>query len=123
MERNQQLLSSLAAEHDGAAFWAILDGDRVFCLNAVAANPGADPQLKAGATPRFEETRIAAALAARAPGFLRDPVSGLTSLVVDVKSHRGHDLGAVGLVLNPSRQPPPVEAIRARIMEQFRAAV
>ncbi len=33
MERNQQLLSELAAEHDGAAFWAILDEDRVFCLN------------------------------------------------------------------------------------------
>jgi ABC-type sugar transport system ATPase subunit len=123
MERNQQLLSELAAEHDGAAFWAILDEDRVFCLNFAAVNPEADPNFRAGATPHFNETRIGAALAARAPGFLRDPTSGLTSLVVDVKSHRGHDLGAVGLVLNPARQPPPAQAIRAAIMEQFRASV
>ena len=43
MERNRRLLQELASEQDGAAFWAILDEDRVFCLNAAAANAKADP--------------------------------------------------------------------------------
>ena len=63
MERNRRVLQELASEQDGAAFWAILDEDRVFCLNAAAANARADPAFSAGATPRFEETPIAAALA------------------------------------------------------------
>ncbi len=123
MERNQRLLLDLATQHDGAAFWAILDAERIFCLNAIAANPSADPHFRAGSTPRFDETPIAAGLAARSPDFVTDPCSGLSSLVVDVKSHRGHDLGSVGLVLGASRELPPAAAIRASIVEQFRAIV
>jgi ribose transport system ATP-binding protein/rhamnose transport system ATP-binding protein len=123
MERNHRLLDRLATEHSGAAFWAIVDEDRVFCLNAVTANAEADPAFHAGSTPRFGETRIGAALAARADGFVRDPASGLSSLVVEVKSHRGHDLGAIGLVLGPGRDPPPAEAIRGAIIDEFRSTV
>jgi ribose transport system ATP-binding protein/rhamnose transport system ATP-binding protein len=123
MERNRRVLQELATEQDGAAFWAILDEDRVFCLNAAAANARADPALRAGATPRFEETPIAAALRARSPDFVVDPVSGLRSLLVDVKSHRGHDLGSIGLVIGPDRPAPPAEAMRAAIIERFRGTV
>ncbi len=123
MERNRRVLQELASEQDGAAFWAILDQDRVFCLNAAAANAKADPALRAGATPRFEETPIAAALRARSPNFVVDPVSGLRSLLVDVKSHRGHDLGSIGLVIGPDRPAPPAEAMRAAIIERFRGTV
>ena len=123
MERNQRLLSKLAKDYDGAAFWAILDESRMFCLNAVAANSLADPNFTAGATPRFEETRIGAALSSRSREFIVDPTSGLQSLVVDVKSHRGHELGTVGLVLDPSSHPPEAMAVRAAIVEQFRATV
>ena len=59
MERNRRLLQELADQCDGAAFWAILDEERVFCLNAATANASADPALRAGAAPRFEETPIA----------------------------------------------------------------
>jgi len=123
MERNQRLLSKLAKDYDGAAFWAILDESRMFCLNAVAANSLADPNFTAGATPRFEETRIGAALSSRSREFIVDPASGLQSLVVDVKSHRGHELGTVGLVLDPSSHPPEAMAVRDAIVEQFRAMV
>ncbi len=123
MERNRRVLQELASEQDGAAFWAILDEDRVFCLNAATANPKADPALRAGATPRFEETQIAAALRARSPDFVLDPVSGLRSLLVDVKSHRGHDLGSIGLVIGPDRPVPPANATRAAIIERFRTTV
>ena len=69
MERNRRVLQELASEQDGAAFWAILDQDRVFCLNAAAANAKADPALRAGAAPRFEETPIARGPARALAGF------------------------------------------------------
>jgi ABC-type sugar transport system ATPase subunit len=123
MERNQRLLRELASEHDGAAFWAILDDKRVFCLNAAAANAQADPGLKAGDAPLFDQTPVAAALRARADDFVRDPQSGLGCLLVDVRSHRGHELGAIGLVIGAGRPAPPAEAIRAAIIERFRGTV
>jgi len=123
MERNRRVLLELASEHDGSAFWALLDEDRVFCLNAATANPNADPALKAGATPRFEETPIAAALRARSADFVLDADSGLRTLLVDVKSHRGHDLGSIGLVLGPGRPAPSPAELRATIVERFRGTV
>jgi ABC-type sugar transport system ATPase subunit len=123
MARNQRVLQELATEHEGAAFWAILDEERVFCLNSAAAGPTAQLNLHAGSSARFEETPIGAALRARSEDFVIDPESGLTSLLVDVKSHRGHDLGSVGLVLDRSRPIPAAPALRASIAERFRATV
>ena len=123
MERNRRLLQELADQCDGAAFWAILDEERVFCLNAATANASADPSLRAGAAPRFEETPIGTALKARAPEFVVDPGSGLKSLVVDVHSHRGHELGSIGVVLPPDASPPPAGAMRSVIEERFRATL
>ncbi len=123
MERNRRLLQELADQCDGAAFWAILDEERVFCLNAATANASADPSLRAGAAPRFDETPIGAALKARAPDFVVDPGSGLKSLVVDVHSHRGHELGSIGVVLPPDASPPPAGAMRSAIEERFRATL
>jgi hypothetical protein len=62
-------------------------------------------------------------LTARSEDFVFDPGSGLSSLLVDVKSHRGHELGSVGLVLGPARPVPASAALRASIIERFRAAV
>ncbi len=123
MERNRRLLQQLADQCDGSAFWAILDDERVFCLNAATANTSADPSLRAGAAPRFEETPIGTALRARAPDFVLDPESGLKSLVVDVRSHRGHELGSIGVVIEPGASPPPAEAMRLAIQERFRATL
>ena len=123
MERYRRLLQELAVECDGAAFWAILDKERVFCLNAATANVSADPSLRAGGAPRFEETPIGAALKARAPDFVLDPESGLKSLVVDVRSHRGHELGSIAVVLGRDASPPPAEPMRLAIQQRFRATL
>ncbi|HEY1782594.1 MAG TPA: sugar ABC transporter ATP-binding protein [Roseiarcus sp.] len=123
MERNRRLLQELADQCDGAAFWGILDEERIFCLNAVTANASADPSLRAGAAPRFDETPIGTALKQRAPDFVVDPGSGLKSLVVDVQSHRGHELGSIGVVVPPGAAPPPAGAMRAAIEERFRATL
>jgi hypothetical protein len=40
-----------------------------------------------------------------------------------VKSHRGHELGSIGLVIAPDRPAPPAEAMRAVIVERFRGTV
>jgi hypothetical protein len=123
MERYRRLLQELANQCDGAAFWAILDEERVFCLNAAAANADADPALRAGAAPLFEETPIAAGLRARGGDFTADPASGLQSLLVDVRSERGHELGSVGVVMRGDRSPPPVAATREMIQQRFRATL
>jgi ribose transport system ATP-binding protein/rhamnose transport system ATP-binding protein len=123
MERYRRLLQELANQCDGAAFWAILDEERIFCLNAATANPKADPALSAGAAPRFDETPISAALRARGPDFVLDPTSGLKSLLVDVHSHRGHELGSIGVVIRPDSPSPPAEAMRSEIQERFRATL
>jgi ribose transport system ATP-binding protein/rhamnose transport system ATP-binding protein len=123
MERYRRLLQDLADQCGGAAFWAILDDDRVFCLNAVATNASADPGLRAGHAPKFEETLIGAALRARAADFTLDPRSGLKSLLVDVRSHRGHELGSIGVVIGPGASAPPAEAMRSTIQERFRATL
>jgi len=123
MERYRRLLQELADQCDGAAFWAILDDERVFCLNAATANSDADPSLRAGAAPRFEETPIGAALRARALEFVLDPASGLKSLLVDVRSHRGHELGSIGVVIRPDAAPPPAKAMRSAIQDRFRATL
>ena len=83
----------------------------------------APSSLRAGAAPRFEETPIGTALRARAPDFVLDPESGLKSLVVDVRSHRGHELGSIGVVIEPGASPPPAEAMRLAIQERFRATL
>jgi ABC-type multidrug transport system ATPase subunit len=123
MERYRRLLQELANQCDGAAFWAILDNDRVFCLNTATANPKADPSLNAGSAPRFDETPISAALRARSQDFVLDPASGLQSLLVDVRSHRGHELGSIGVVIRPDSPAPPAEAMRSAIQERFRATL
>jgi ribose transport system ATP-binding protein/rhamnose transport system ATP-binding protein len=123
MERYRRLLQELADQCDGAAFWAILNDERVFCLNTATANARADPFLRPGAAPRFEDTPIETALRARAPEFVLDAASGLKSLVVDVRSHRGHELGSIGLVIRPNASPPPAEAMRLAIQDRFRATL
>jgi ribose transport system ATP-binding protein/rhamnose transport system ATP-binding protein len=123
MERYRGLLQDLADRCEGAAFWAILDENRVFCLNAAAANAAADPGLRAGHAPQFEETQIGAALKARADGFVADPKSGLKSLLVAVRSHRGHELGSIGVVVAPGASPPPAETLRSAIQQRFQATL
>ena len=123
MERYRHLLQELANQCDGAAFWAILDNERIFCLNTATTNPEADPSLSAGSAPRFDETPISAALRARSTDFVLDPTSGLKSLLVDVHSHRGHELGSIGVVIRPDSPTPPAEAMRSAIQDRFRATL
>jgi ribose transport system ATP-binding protein/rhamnose transport system ATP-binding protein len=118
MEQNAALLRSLAAETGGAAFWALLDGERLFCLDAASVRPDADPGFTRGATPLFTQTLIPEALRRRGDRFVVEPDSSRSSLLVEVPSHRGHDLGWIGVSV-PGDAAPRDEEITARIRSFF----
>jgi ribose transport system ATP-binding protein/rhamnose transport system ATP-binding protein len=119
MERNAATLRALTGEHGGAAFWALLDADRVFCLDCVVTDEAADPNFRAGDTPEFHQTTIPSALRARADGFVADPAGA--TLLIQVRSHRGHNLGWIGLTLATTTLPDPAP-IRDLIQAQFAKA-
>jgi ABC-type nitrate/sulfonate/bicarbonate transport system ATPase subunit len=116
MAANARLLADLSRETGGAAFWALLDGGRLFCLNRVGGEGVADPGFVAGATPLFEETRIPAALGttstARSEAFVAEPDGSRRTLLAQVRSHRGHDLGWIGLTVTGTATPHAAEIVR-----------
>jgi ABC-type sugar transport system ATPase subunit len=115
MARNTALLRDLTEENGGAGFWALIENDRMICLNTVVADPAADPGFKAGEARVLSETRIPKALREREPVFVPEEGDARATLLVPIKSPRGHDLGWVGLSLSDPRRLPPPEAIRFRI--------
>lgn len=123
MERNAAILRALSQDFGAAAFWVLLDGDRVFCLNSVVAEPGCDPGFAAGATPAIAATRIPAALARQADGFVTEPDGSRATLLTQVRSRRGHDLGWIGVSLPGGAALPVSLPIRDRVRAQFAGAV
>lgn len=110
-ERNTRLLSELTRRYGGAGFWAILDQDRLICLNAVVSDPRADPGFQAGHSPRLEETAIPAALASRSPTFIVESCGTRKTFLMPLPSKRGHDLGWIGFT-TASSTPPSVQEVR-----------
>ncbi|WP_334175582.1 sugar ABC transporter ATP-binding protein [Pseudoxanthobacter sp.] len=117
MARNTALLGALTAEFGGAGFWALMEEDRLICLNAVVSDGGADPGFRAGEARRLGETRIPEALRRRDGAFVTDADEArpVRTLMMPITSHRGHDLGWVGLSLARDGDLPAPEAIRARV--------
>ncbi len=117
MAATTRLLGELASETGGAAFWALRDGERLFCLaRAGDTDPGADPGFGTGATPLFGETRIAAALGQPPGTFVAEPDGRRHTLLVPVHSHRGHDFGVIGVCI--ARPPlPDADAIARRVTD------
>jgi ABC-type sugar transport system ATPase subunit len=115
MARNTAMLRQLAEEQDGAGFWALIEEDRLICLNTVVSNPRVDPGFVAGEAKRLEQTHIPLALERREAAFVAEAGDGRRTIVVPMTSPRGHDLGWVGLSLPEGRPLPAPEAIRSRI--------
>jgi len=120
MARNAALLDRLTAEFGGAAFWALLDGERLICLNLASPTPDCAPGFAPGEARRFAQTRIAPALAARATDFTASQDGGMTAMLTQVSSRRGHDLGWIGLCL-PADAPRPAAARVREMIEAFNA--
>ncbi|WP_449255316.1 sugar ABC transporter ATP-binding protein [Bosea sp. (in: a-proteobacteria)] len=115
MAHNTAMLEHFAREHGGAGFWALVEEDRIICLNAVVANAALDPGFKAGEACIAAQTQIPRALSRREPIFVPEADNGRTTLLLPMRNSRGHDLGWVGLSLFPDAELPQPEAIKARI--------
>jgi hypothetical protein len=115
MRRDTDMLRQLTAEWGGAGFWALLQGDEVICLNAVVADRAADPGFIPGEAKAISATRIPAALDRRADDFTPERDGERATLIVPVKSRRGHDFGWIGLTLPKGGATPPAADLRRRI--------
>jgi ribose transport system ATP-binding protein/rhamnose transport system ATP-binding protein len=115
MTRNTELLDALTREYGGAGFWTLIEDDRLICLNSVVRKDSLDPGFGAGEARLLAETRIPEALTQREPIFVPERDKSRTTLLVPMRSTRGHDLGWVGLSLSPEGKLPSPETIKARI--------
>lgn len=115
MQRNTDLLTELTGKYGGAGFWALLEGEQLICLNSVVRDPKLDPGFGPGDARTFSQTAIPLALGQRAYAFVSEQNDGRHTLLVPMRSTRGHDLGWVGLSMDTAAELPPVEAIRSRV--------
>jgi ribose transport system ATP-binding protein/rhamnose transport system ATP-binding protein len=115
MARNTNLLRELTGTWGGAGFWALLEGERLICLNTVIADRDADPGFQAGEAKSVQETSIPASLARRESAFVAEPDGSRTTMLVPVTSRRGHDFGWIGLTLPANGNTPPAAAVKDRV--------
>ncbi len=115
MQRNTNLLAELTKQYGGAGFWALLEGEQLICLNSVVRDAKLDPGFGPGDTRTFSETAIPQALVRRDNTFVLERNDGRRTLLVPMRSTRGHDLGWVGLSMDATAELPSVEAIRSRV--------
>jgi ribose transport system ATP-binding protein/rhamnose transport system ATP-binding protein len=122
MEQNSAFLRDIARDLNGAAFWTLVDQDRLFCLYAAVTNDQADPGFRAADTPAIDDTRIPAAIRQKSEDFVLEPENQLATLLLSVRSSRGHDMGWIGVTLDNRVSLPPAGQVRNRI-ENFLNAI
>lgn len=98
-DQTHRVLEFLAATYGGLAFWASLDGDRIFCFDRAGVDVEADPGFEGGDFPQVANTRISTALCARAEGFVAEPDGDRHTMLMPILGPSGHVFGFVGLCL------------------------
>jgi ribose transport system ATP-binding protein/rhamnose transport system ATP-binding protein len=109
------MLNEISYQTGGAGFWALIDQGQLICLNMAGAKGAADPGFAVGEARSFADTRIPAALGRREAVFVSEADGGRATMLLPLRSSRGHDLGWVGLTVPGSAPPPSPEAVRGRI--------
>jgi ABC-type sugar transport system ATPase subunit len=115
MEQNSAILRDIARDLNGAAFWILVDQERLFCLYTSVINDQADPGFRAGDTPMIRDTRIPAALSSRSEALVLERDNPLATLLLSVRSGRGHDMGWIGVTLDGRSPLAPAQQLRDRI--------
>src|SRR3984893_14154724 len=115
MEKNSAFLRDIARDLNGAAFWSLIDQNRLFCLYAAVVNEKADPGFQVADTPMIDQTRIPTALAAKSEDFVVEPANQRATLLLSVRSRRGHDMGWVGVTLDSRSTLPSAKQLREQI--------
>ena len=115
MEQNSAFLRDIARDLNGAAFWTLIDQERLFCLYTVVANPQADPGFRTAETPNISDTRIPAALNTKTNEFVVEPQNQLATILLSVRSNRGHDMGWIGVTVPADAPRPQAQDVQSRI--------
>jgi len=115
MARNTNLLRELTGAWGGAGFWALLEGERLICLNTVVANDAADPGFRAGDAKAMHETTIPNSLLRREAEFVTETDGSRKTMLVPITGRRGHDFGWIGLTLPGDKAPPPAASVQQRV--------
>jgi ribose transport system ATP-binding protein len=115
MEQNSAFLRDIARDLNGAAFWTLIDQERLFCLYTVVANPQADPGFRTAETPNISDTRIPAALNTKTNEFVVEPENQLATMLLSVRSNRGHDMGWIGVTVPADAPRPQAQDVQSRI--------
>jgi len=115
MARNTAMLKALTDEVAGVGFWALIDDDQLICLNLVTRDPKADPGFMTGEARTFAETRIQTALWRREPIFVAEPTGNRSTMLMPLKSSRGHDFGWIGLTIEGNVDRSVSDTIRGRV--------
>ena len=63
----------------------------------------------------IDQTRIPTALAAKSEDFVVEPANQLATLLLSVRSRRGHDMGWVGVTLDSRSTLPSAKQLREQI--------
>jgi len=113
--RNTDFLQRLTAQYGGVGFWALIEESEVICLSSAMAAGATDTGLYAGQATKIAATRIPNALEQRAPFFVPDSEAACATILVPMRSQRGHDLGWVGLTLPDTATLPPPETIQSQV--------
>jgi ABC-type Mn2+/Zn2+ transport system ATPase subunit len=98
-EATRFVLEELVRRFGGCAYWIFLEGERLYCFDAVAAEGAPEVGFSRGTFPEIVQSLIPRALEQRAEHFIAEAAG--TSMLVPLRGHRGHDLGHVGLTLPP----------------------
>jgi ribose transport system ATP-binding protein/rhamnose transport system ATP-binding protein len=116
MTRNTEVLQAVAAETGGTGFWALLDGDRMICLNLSRSGQGGiDLGFVAGDAMPLADTRIPTALRRREASFIPEPEGDRSTILLPLRTARGHDLGWIGLTVEAGAAPPDITFIHRQI--------
>lgn len=116
-QRNMQLLKKLSDEYNASTFWALIDTDELICLGTSSGKSAPQTGLTAGNAFPHEETKISYALNQQSDDFIREPESGIATLLVPMRNKRGHDLGWIGVSINPDAPLPDRQQIISQISD------
>jgi ABC-type sugar transport system ATPase subunit len=115
MEQNSAFLREIARDLNGAAFWTLIEQERLFCLYMAVINSQADPGFRAADTPTLSDTQIPTALSTKSQEFVAETERPLATLLRSVRSSRGHDMGWIGVTLDGRSPLPPAREVLNRI--------
>jgi ABC-type sugar transport system ATPase subunit len=120
-EATRVVLEELVRRFGGIAYWIFLEGERLYCFDAVAAEDAPSIGFSRGTFPEIARSPIAHVLEQRAERFVSEQAG--FSMLVPLRGHRGHDLGHVGLTLPPGRDLPDPDLVRRIVLADRAAAM